>query len=112
MPLVAREVALVRRHRVRMVETRAFSKRNLTGDPPTDLVVARLELAEATFVPGIGNEPVAWADATIEQHNARIAMLERHVAGTVITIDRHRAAVELIADAGASCLREIEGWAA
>ena len=49
---------------------------------------------------------VPWGEATIEQHETRIAMLSKHASGELETAARHRAAVSAIEAAGASCLND------
>lgn len=54
-----------------------------------------------------GGERVTWGEATVEQHEARIAMLAKHAAGELETASRHRAAVESIKAAGVRCLDDL-----
>lgn len=49
---------------------------------------------------------VFWGSASIEQHEERIQMLERHAEGTITTAGLHRAAIDQINDVGGSCLRD------
>lgn len=51
---------------------------------------------------------VLWETATVEDHRSRIEMLERLRSGLKTTIDRHKAAIELInANPGATCLIDV-----
>lgn len=61
---------------------------------------------ELSFALGDG-ERVTWGEATIEQHERRIAMLKKQVKGTVRTIRRHEEAVRRLREAGAMCLAEL-----
>lgn len=49
---------------------------------------------------------VPWGEATVAQHEARIAMLSRHANGELETAARHRAAISAIESAGALCLND------
>lgn len=67
----------------------------------------RLELTEellaSSFALGDGTR-VTWAEATVEQHQARVAMLQGMAAGTLETAARHEEAVAMLREAGAPCL--------
>ena len=68
----------------------------------------RLERLGATMFPGVDGRLVAWEDATIEDHQARIATLNAHIAGLEHTREQHEAAIAAIRGmSGASCIREI-----
>jgi hypothetical protein len=69
--------------------------------------VAKLRvLLNETFRLGDGSDPVTWGLATKDQHNQRIAMLNKQAAGIFKTADRHRLAVCLMEQAGVDCLAE------
>lgn len=51
---------------------------------------------------------VAWGQATIEQHQLRIGLLDRQIEGFQRTRDLHLGAIVAISRAGVSCLDEIE----
>lgn len=50
---------------------------------------------------------VTWGKATIEQHEQRIAVLEKIRDGIDDTISRHREAISILQKAKAKCLEEI-----
>lgn len=72
---------------------------------------ARAHLAEmlrTRIALGDGVE-VEWGRATVEQHEQRVAMLQKIRDGISNTIERHMTAIRLIRQAGVSCLAEIAG---
>jgi hypothetical protein len=93
------------RGRVRRIEAATVRR----GVPVTRSDRARL-LVETFPLPN--GERVAWGAATVEQHEQRIGMLQRHVDGVLVTIDRHQLAIETIVAAGVTCLAEVEEVAA
>lgn len=50
---------------------------------------------------------VTWGEATIEDHHSRIALLTKIRNGIDDTIERHEAALKLLAEHGADCLNEL-----
>lgn len=64
------------------------------------------ELLASTFAVGDGTR-VTWADATVNQHEQRIALLARGIGGSIDTMKRHEAAVADILAAAAHTLGEI-----
>jgi hypothetical protein len=50
---------------------------------------------------------VTWGDATAEQHRARVSMLHEGIAANAETAARHDAALQALADCGATCLNEV-----
>jgi len=109
--LLADEIAHAQRSIIRNVERDAFHEaftqaarsKSATPDATDDAFQA---LFDCTFKIGDGSE-ATWAEATEEQHLARIAMLEKLRAGLDATIDRHREAVRLIRAHGVACLAQI-----
>lgn len=65
------------------------------------------ELLSSIFALGDGTR-VTWGEATIEQHEQRIAMLTTSISGTVETAARHEVAVEMIRSAGVRTLGEVK----
>jgi hypothetical protein len=63
------------------------------------------ELLGSEFALGDGTR-ATWADATVVQHKARMAMLERNVRGNLDAICRHEAAITTIEKAGKQTLGE------
>ena len=63
-------------------------------------------LARQTF-PGVDGHLVTWAEATIADHEARIASLWSHIVGVQATVSRHVAAVQAIKARGASCFGDL-----
>lgn len=64
------------------------------------LLVQRFALGDGTSV--------EWGAATVDQHETRIAMLQRMRDGIDLTIDRHRSAIEAIHEAGVTCLADLQ----
>jgi hypothetical protein len=64
------------------------------------------ELLETAFALGDGQR-VTWGDATVEQHEQRIRFLTTQAAGTLETASRHQAAIGMIREASAMCLRDL-----
>lgn len=106
-PLVLAHVDAVLRTRVRITEAEVIPSIRKHGArvfrPALDRKAMYLRMK---FALGDGTE-VTWGDATVDQHLARIAMLERQVAGVSQTIERHRYAVDAIRKAGVSCLADL-----
>lgn len=69
------------------------------------------ELLLTTFALGDGRR-VTWGDATIEQHEQRVAVLLRGAQGTIETAGRHTEAIRMIRDGGVTCLRDLAEQAA
>lgn len=61
------------------------------------------DLLASTFAVGDGTR-VSWAEATVQQHEQRIAFLTRHVEGSLDTLKRHEVAVAEILAAHADTL--------
>ncbi len=89
------------RGRVRAVERQVLPTGSLSTGDYRDL------LREFFFVPGYGR--VAWGEATVVHHEARIAMLSMQRAGIDSTIARHRWAIEQITAHEAVCLNDLGG---
>lgn len=90
------------------VSTPRFGKRTYTKVRKIDhLVETRAFLQQTVWIPDKGDIP--WGDVTVVDHEARITYLHGQIAGTMATISRHRRAIELIQEAGVTCLREIAG---
>lgn len=66
------------------------------------------ELLDSVFAVGDGTF-VSWGEATVEQHEARIQMHAVNAEAAMEGWARHSQAVDAIAEAGVSCLNEIEG---
>jgi len=96
---VAAAVTFERRHLATVAERNAFA-----GHPKgRDL---REHLAEETFAIGNGRR-IRWLDATVADHEARIAYQQRLISAVVGDIDRHTLAIKIIRDHGVTCLREV-----
>lgn len=65
------------------------------------------ELLSTMFALGDG-ERVTWGEASIEQHEQRIALLVGNAAGNVETAARHEVAARMIREAGVTCLAEVD----
>lgn len=115
-PLVRNAVAVIRRSRTRTIERAAFGQAGsdddqqqpLPGDEPRlTQHEARMQLMRRTFrIPG---QSVEWGLATVEQHEARIAMQARLMGDIGLDIERHAEAIAEIQAAGVTCLAE--AWA-
>jgi len=64
------------------------------------------ELLDTVFATGDGTR-VSWRDATVLQHEERIEMLSKMMAGTAETAAMHMRAVEMIKDAGVESLGQV-----
>lgn len=109
--LLAEEIAHAQRSLVRSVERDTFRQAftattRAQKQSPATTDEAFRALFDCTFKIGDGSQ-ATWAEATEEQHLARIAMLEKLRAGLDATIDRHREAVRLIRSHGVACLAQI-----
>lgn len=69
------------------------------------------ELLNSVFALGDGTR-VTWGDATVEQHQQRIDLLTGMAAGTLETAARHHAAISMLEEAGATCLKQLTPVAA
>lgn len=108
MPIVVNAVADVRRVETHATERSVFgagSARRTLGEV-LDSVADRKRLLDEKFWLGDGRS-VMWGDATVEDHRARIALLEKQVVGLSDTIDRHRQAIVEIEANAVTSLNEI-----
>lgn len=64
------------------------------------------ELLGSDFALGDGRR-VTWAEATVADHEQRVAMLETSAVGTLETAARHRAAIEMLRRHGVKTLAEV-----
>jgi hypothetical protein len=64
------------------------------------------ELLATTFSLGDGTY-TSWGDATVADHQKRIALLTRNAAGNIDTASLHRAAIEMIEESGEMRLRDV-----
>lgn len=117
-PLVAAAVGNQRRAVTRGLERHAFTGERgeklpleLPHDGRMDPITARRWLIEHTFALKDGRR-VLWGEATVQDHEERISLIDGQIVGLRATIKRHAEAIDLIREAGVSCLNEIEGWAA
>lgn len=94
------------RVRVRSIERQALPGPAIPEGAPSRPSEYRALLHECFFVPGVGT--VAWGEATVEHHRARIAMLSKQRAGIDSTIERHEWAIERITTNGVTCLYEVQ----
>ena len=113
--LIAREVNLRLREFARAQEQVAFvemfhsapipsgepTSRGLLP-PPSD---ALRSLFQSTFVLGDGRTST-WGQATVAEHRARIRYLEMMSDGLIRTAGYHERAIEIIEDAGVTCLAQ------
>lgn len=78
-----------------------------SGGERSDPSLERKLFLSERFAVGDGRY-VTWGEATVADHEARIAMLEALRNGIAESIGRHERAIVEIAAAGVSCLDEIE----
>ena len=108
--LIAREVEWTQRGLARVVEhgaMTAFRGRFSGPLPPRLRADPNLSaLFRSTFSLGNGTD-ISWGKATIEQHEQRIAFLEKQREGLGRTITQHQDAIKAIRQAGASCLNDL-----
>ena len=64
------------------------------------------ELLETQFALGDGRR-VTWGEATEADHRKRIALLSNNAAANLEVAARHEVAIQMLADAGLSCLSEM-----
>ena len=94
----------------RAVEVEAFKTAKpdiFSPEEHTVFVDRRTSLSEETFY--TGERYVKWSEATVKDHEARIAYLKQHITGYVATIQRHKTAIAEIRAAGVRCLGELKG---
>jgi hypothetical protein len=112
--LVLDECERWERSRVRAVERVALPPGVAQGSSRMGVPADRVEykrLMRETF-PLPKGVRVEWGLATVEQHRAKIEMMDRFIAGNVAKRQRHVDAIEMIVAAGVSCLDEIAEVAA
>lgn len=97
--------ALIDRHRVRRmeIENRPGRIADVNGD--------RARLMLETFALGDGRR-VAWGEATVADHKARIELLAKLRDGIAASIQRHQEAIDELLAAGVSCLNDLQVVAA
>lgn len=100
-PAVLAEARRLSRQMARRAEDRAFGSAPGTRE--------RLAVRELAFHLPDGTV-VSWADATAEQHEARIAWLQTFITSMEQDLRRHERVVKLLAERGAARLSDIEGW--
>lgn len=114
--LIAREVEWSQRRLVHRAEeqTMAAFRSRFSGRPlpPLSIDPGLRALFRTSFRLGDGAGAVVWGDATIEDHTQRIAFLSKQRDGIDQTIGRHLAAIELIREAGVTCLNDLIDQAA
>lgn len=115
---IERVVSRERRRAVRAIETR--SQAGSTNDNEKWGIVEQLleeyrrevivdwttELLNSEFALGDGTT-TTWAAATVDQHLARIGLLERNVRGNLDAIQRHEAAIATITNNDVTSLSEV-----
>lgn len=113
LPLVADEVARVRRACVLRNEKQAFAKSfvHAIGSLPDALATTELSPAFKKLFRDhfrVGGADVSWAEATSDQHRLKAFELRKHAAGAIATAERHEAAAQAIEARGAGCLADLE----
>lgn len=109
--LVAEEVKHAQRSAARRAERQAF--RSMVDRKPRPVpAMPEDSPLRALFATGVSmgdGSRVEWGTMTVEQHEARIAMLAKMRGGIDSTIAQHTEAIRLITEAGVSCLAELPG---
>lgn len=108
--LLAREIAGAQRQVVATVEAAAF--RAASASPKAaiesaDRLTAFRPLLAARIKLGDGSGGVTWGQATVAEHQQRIAFLAKLRDGIDQTIERHREAIALLSESGAACLDDL-----
>lgn len=108
--LIAREVEWTQRGLARAVEHEAMTdfRNRFSGPLPPQLQddPGLSALFRSKFSLGDGRD-IAWGEATVEQHEQRIAFLEKQRDGISRTIAQHQSAIKTIRQAGVSCLNDL-----
>ncbi|HEX6873026.1 MAG TPA: hypothetical protein VF163_18160 [Micromonosporaceae bacterium] len=102
-PTVRQQAHRIARNRDRKVEKETIGTEQRWLEKTAAM---RAKLLATTFPLGAGIE-VTWGEATRPQHEQRIKLLAEQRAGIDETVGRHRLALRLIDEAGASCLNEV-----
>lgn len=102
-PVILDRCRTIDRNNVRRVEQAAKPNKPGKQVNPT---AERAALMTQSFALGDGRR-VSWGEATIADHEARVAFLSRKRSGLDDTIQRHRGVIDQLKQAGASCLNEI-----
>jgi hypothetical protein len=100
-PAVLSEARRLGRQLIRRAEDRSFGAAPASRD--------RMRLGQIEFHLPDG-QVVSWADATAEQHGARIAWLRTYISSVEEDLARHERAAKLLAEHGAAKLSDIPGW--
>lgn len=119
-PLVAEEIEHQRTIARRKEEDAAFAPllRHFTAASdamPTPVEFASLDSFKALYktVIHLGDKTTTtWGQASVEQHEQRLAMLLKLRAGLDKTIERHQEAIRILRMTGAPCLEEVRAQAA
>ena len=108
--ILAEEIDNLRRDEVRAKEKNAFAEaffsRHDKKIPDMVRYEGFVELLKEKFSLGDGNT-TRWGEATIEEHQARVAFLEKMRDGLDETISYHKKAIELLKAKKARCLNEV-----
>lgn len=103
-PALARLLLVLRREVVHEIERATPVREVFSGE--TTLAQRKTRLSESFALPESGRR-VRWDEATVEDHEERIAYLRKKVNGIEVTIAEHESAIWLIREHGVSCLADI-----
>jgi hypothetical protein len=103
--LVLEQCRMIARNEVRRLEK--VAKPHRVGQP-ADTAMERQQVMAETFTPGDGRR-VLWGEATIADHEMRIAYLKKMRGGIDATMQRHEEAIKLLRASGATCLNDLQG---
>lgn len=112
--LLVNEIDDLKREATKQMEHAAFAsalrEQFAAGDIPAPIAGSSSEafaaLFDKSFKLGDGTE-ATWGEATVEQHEQRLAMLTKLRDGLNSTIDRHTEAIHVLRTSGARCLAEV-----
>lgn len=104
--IIVGECRNIDRNRVRSIERDADDKPNQRRiGTPVNPTARRSQFLQSTFALPDGRR-VTWGEATIQDHEARIAYLSKQQKGIGETIGLHRSVINEIKTAAVTCLNE------
>jgi hypothetical protein len=110
-PVIRAQIRLYRRHEVRERENEAFGTGSMrrsaqeAGTAVSPLEGIRAIVRDSFWCP-LTNSRVKWGEATVEQHRSRAEYQRTQGLSLIEDASRHDFAVELITEAGVTCLDE------
>lgn len=108
-PAVRSLVHKLQRRRARDIEELSFGLMALSDGELGPAIASRICVRHVKFRPGDGTE-VSWDDATVEQHQLRIAWQRTLISSVEVDVSRHQAAIALCLRYGVDRLSDIDAW--